>query len=157
MIYTWLWNNNFNPPNFRANNSRTSKESAFCRRLHGITHVIFGFSGPWSNYRAGILNWQFCVKLRIHSKRENINFRVRRSSIFLVNQMYELKLCLARSLETATRSGQESNLKNRQFKITGHSPGLEGSDTKLYSDNFRCICFESWWNVDRWLNNIHRI
>ena len=34
-------------------------------------------------------------RLRIQSKRENINFRIRRSSIFLVNQICGLEPCLA--------------------------------------------------------------
>ena len=57
-------------------------------------------------------------RLRIQSKRKNINFRIKRSSIFLVNQLYELEPCLAISLEIATQYGQEFSLKNRQFKMT---------------------------------------
>ena len=39
------------------------------------------------------------VRVRIQSKRENINFRIKRFSIFLVNQTYELEPCLAIPLE----------------------------------------------------------
>ena len=56
--------------------------------------------------------------LREQHNRENINFRIKRSSIFLVNQIYELEPCLAMSLECATESGQECGLKNNQFKMT---------------------------------------
>ena len=56
--------------------------------------------------------------LREQHNRENINFRIKRSSIFLVNQIYELEPCLAMSLEFATESGQECGLKNNQFKMT---------------------------------------
>ena len=44
--------------------------------------------------------------------RENINFQ---PSIFLVNQNSEQEPCLVISLETATQSGDEFRLKNRQF------------------------------------------
>ena len=58
-------------------------------------------------------------RLRIQSKRENINIRIKRSSVFLENQIYDLEPCLAISLEIATQSGQEFSLKvnNRQFII----------------------------------------
>ena len=64
--------------------------------------------------RAVILNWRFSVNdywKVMHSKREKINFRIKRSSIFLVNQIYELELCQAISVEIATQSGQEFSLK----------------------------------------------
>ena len=35
-------------------------------------------------------------RLHIQSKRKNINFRIKRSSVFLVNQIYELEPCLLR-------------------------------------------------------------
>ena len=54
----------------------------------------------------------------MQSKRDNVNFRIERYSIFLVNQIYELEVCLAKSLEIATQFGQEFSLKNRQFKMT---------------------------------------
>ena len=56
-------------------------------------------------------------RLRIQSDRENINFRIKRSSILLLNQAKELEPFLAISLEIATQSGQEFSLKNRQFKM----------------------------------------
>ena len=46
-------------------------------------------------------------RLGIQSKRENIDFRIRRSSIFLVKQICELEPCLAISFEIATPSGQD--------------------------------------------------
>ena len=59
-----------------------------------------------------IIGW-----LRIQSKRENIDSRIKRSSIFLVNLLYELEPCLTTSHEIATQSGHEFSLKNRQFKM----------------------------------------
>ena len=56
--------------------------------------------------------------IRIYCQRENIDFRIKRSSIILVNQIYELETCLAISLEIATQSRQELSLKNRRFKMT---------------------------------------
>ena len=57
-------------------------------------------------------------RLRLQFKSENSNFRIKRSSIFLVNQIYELEPCLEISLEIATQSGQEFSLKNSQYKMT---------------------------------------
>ena len=57
-------------------------------------------------------------RLRIQYKRENINFRIKISSIFLVNQIYELEPCLAISLEKAPQSGLEFSLRDRQFNMT---------------------------------------
>ena len=57
-------------------------------------------------------------RLRIQSDRENINFRIKRSSILLLNQAKELEPFLAISLEIATQSGKEFSLENRQFKMT---------------------------------------
>ena len=57
-------------------------------------------------------------RLRIQSKRENMNFRIKRSSMFPVNQIYELESCVAISLEIVTQFGKEFSHKNRQFKIT---------------------------------------
>ena len=57
-------------------------------------------------------------RLRIQFKRGIFNFRIKRSSIFFANQMYELELCVAKSLEIATQSGQEFGLQNRNFNIT---------------------------------------
>ena len=54
-------------------------------------------------------------RLYMQLERENINFRIKRSSIILVNQRSELKSCLALSFKTATQSGQEFSLKNHQF------------------------------------------
>ena len=45
----------------------------------------------------------------IQSKRENVNFRIKKSSIFLVYQICELEPRLAISFQIATQSG----LKNR--------------------------------------------
>ena len=58
------------------------------------------------------------------SKWENINFRTKRFSILLVNQIYELEPSLAIYLEIATQSGQEFSLKNycanfKRQKFTG--------------------------------------
>ena len=50
-------------------------------------------------------------KLRIQFKRENIYFRIKGSSIFLVHSNSELEPCLAISHEIATQSSQELNLK----------------------------------------------
>ena len=49
-----------------------------------------------TNYRPVILNWRFCVNeywkdKHAWSKRENITFGIKRSSTFLVNQIYELE------------------------------------------------------------------
>ena len=52
----------------------------------------------------------------VQSKRENIHYRIKRSNIFLENQIYELEPCLAISLEITTQFGQEFGLKSRQFK-----------------------------------------
>ena len=60
-----------------------------------------------------IIDW-----LHIQSKRENINFRIKKSSIFHVNQIYKLEPCLAISLEIATRSGRGFSLEYRNFKMT---------------------------------------
>ena len=49
---------------------------------------------------------------------ENINFKIERSSIFLVNQTFKLEPCLAISLEIATQYGQEFSFESRQFKMT---------------------------------------
>ena len=52
-------------------------------------------------------------------KREKITFyRIKRSGIFLENQIYELEPCPAISREMPTQSGQEFSLKNRQYKMT---------------------------------------
>ena len=40
-------------------------------------------------------------RLLIQSWKKNVNFRIKRSSIFLVNQKSELEPCLAISLEIA--------------------------------------------------------
>ena len=55
------------------------------------------------------------TRLRIQFKREKIDFRMKRSRIFLKNQKSELEPCLAISLET--QSGQEFSFKNRQFVV----------------------------------------
>ena len=57
-------------------------------------------------------------RLYIQYKRENITFRIRRSSILVMNQVYELEPFLAISHERATQFGHEFSLKNRQFKMT---------------------------------------
>ena len=57
-------------------------------------------------------------RLRVQSKRENINFMIKRASIFLVNQTHELGPCVAISLKIVTQSGQEFSLNIRQFKMT---------------------------------------
>ena len=49
----------------------------------------------------------------MQSKRGNIYFMIKRSTNFLVNQIYELELCLAISLEIASQSKLELSLKNR--------------------------------------------
>ena len=54
-------------------------------------------------------------RLRTQSKRQNINFEIKRSIIFLVNQMYELEPCLVISLVIATQFGQELRFKNEKF------------------------------------------
>ena len=59
--------------------------------------------------------------LHIQSKKENINFRIKRTSIFLVNKIHDLEPCLAISLEIASQSGQEFSPKNGQLKMTVHS------------------------------------
>ena len=57
-------------------------------------------------------------RLCIQFKRNKINFRIKRSNIFLLNQNTEIDPCLAISVEKATQSAQELSLKNRQFKVT---------------------------------------
>ena len=57
-------------------------------------------------------------RLRIQSTRENINFRIRRAGIFLVNQIYTLGPSVAISLKIAAQFSQEFSLNNRQFKMT---------------------------------------
>ena len=57
-------------------------------------------------------------RLRIQTKRENVNFGIKRSCVFLVNQKYELEPCLTIYLEKATQSGHELSLKNCLFKTT---------------------------------------
>ena len=57
-------------------------------------------------------------RLRIQFKGENIDFRIKRCTIFLVNQVFEFKPCLAISLKIATQSGQEFSLKNGLLKMT---------------------------------------
>ena len=57
-------------------------------------------------------------RLRIQTKRENVNFGIKRSCVFLVNQKYELEPCPVISLEITKQSGQEFDHKNRQFKMT---------------------------------------
>ena len=54
-------------------------------------------------------------RLSMQSMRVSIDFRI---GIILVNQIYELEPCLAKSLEIATQSGPEFSLKNCQFKMT---------------------------------------
>ena len=49
-------------------------------------------------------------------KRDNNNFRIKTSSIFLVSQIYELKPCLAISLEIATHFGQKFSIANANLK-----------------------------------------
>ena len=49
----------------------------------------------------------FCIQFYIN----NIDFIIKGSSIFLVNQKSELEPCVAISLEIATQSGQEFSLK----------------------------------------------
>ena len=44
-----------------------------------------------------------------------VDFRIKRFSIFIVNQIYELEPSLAISLEIVTQSNHEFSLKNRQF------------------------------------------
>ena len=48
---------------------------------------------------------------RIQFYINNIDFIIKGSSIFLVNQKSELEPCVAISLEIATQSGQEFSLK----------------------------------------------
>ena len=59
-------------------------------------------------------------RLRIHSKRENINFRIKRSIIFLVNQPYELEPCLAISLEI-----MRASLSGEEFKLIPKTANME--------------------------------
>ena len=54
--------------------------------------------------------------LRIQSKRENIDLKIKRSSIFFVNKIWNIP-CQATSLEIETQSDQQFSLKNLQLKI----------------------------------------
>ena len=73
------------------------------------------------NYRAVILNWWFSVNdyQRVtHTVQEgDINFWMKRSSIFLVNQINEQEPCLAISVEIPKQSGQELSLKPRTANL----------------------------------------
>ena len=61
------------------------------------------------------------INSRLHiQSMEKIDLRIKKSSIFLVNQSYELdlELSLIISLEIARQFGQEFNVKNHQLKMT---------------------------------------
>ena len=51
------------------------------------------------------------------SKRNNVGFRIKKFSVFLVNQKMELKPCLAISLKIATQSAQAFSLKKAFMTI----------------------------------------
>ena len=72
-------------------------------------------------------------RLYMQLETENINFRIKRSSIILVNQRSELKSCLALSFKTATQSGQEFSLKNHQF-TTGARLFWSAVETALWHE-----------------------
>ena len=59
--------------------------------------------------------WWFCVCdnwiVTVTVQEGEHQFRIKRFSIFLVNQIYELEPCLAISFEITTQSGQEISLK----------------------------------------------
>ena len=83
----------------------TSQAKRFTQHTMGLLFIICGFV-------------QIIIgRLRIQFKREIIYSGIKRSTIFLVNPIYELEPCLAISFEIATQSGQEFSLKNRQFKM----------------------------------------
>ena len=65
------------------------------------------------------------VRFHIQYKRENINIRIKRSSILLVNQIYELEQILAITHVIATQFGHEFSLKKRQFKRTAMLTRIE--------------------------------
>ena len=75
---------------------------------------------------ASVWKWRLSVlwsrlydngRLHIQVKRENSNFRIKMSCIFLVNHKSELEPCMALSLQTKTYSGREFSLKNHKFII----------------------------------------
>ena len=65
-------------------------------------------------------NWWFLCKSLLEGytlNRQNMNLEIKRSSIFSVNQKFELEPRQAMSLEIVTQIGQEFSLKDYQFIV----------------------------------------
>ena len=74
-------------------------------------------------------------RLRIQFRRKDINFRIKRSSIFLVIQKSVSDTSLAISLEITTQSGEEFRLKNRQIIIRALQYHIYKSDSRIQAVN----------------------
>ena len=70
--------------------------------------------------------------------RVNINSKIKRSGIFLADQISELELCLAICLKIATQSGQEFSLKNRQFIIQAVQKYAVTKSMRLIKSKYTC-------------------
>ena len=99
----------------------TQQGAAYKHYVYSASIVLFLYE---PDYRAVISSRWYCVNDSWEVKHtfleENINCKIKGSSIFLVNQTSDLEPCLVMSPQIVSKSGKEFSLKNRQFIIRVH-------------------------------------
>ena len=106
-------------------------------------------------------------RLRMHFKRENINFRIKRSRIFLLNQIYELEPCLAIPLGMNTINNLTKSLaqKTANLKWQPYSFHFFGqSSTEIFCGRifidvrYQCVrCWQSSMTIVSYLVNCQQL